>query len=389
VSGLVSATSARPEVPLARYVQRLEGVRRLGREQGLDAVLIGPGADLRYLTGYAAPLLERLTILVVPVEDGRPVLIAPRLEELPARACPTAEARVIDVRPWQETEDPIALVGHLVGPAHALAVSDRLWATFVLGLQRAIPGAAFTLASSVMKPLRIVKDEDEIALLRLAAEAADRAVDQIAAGRLLDRTEAQVARDVRGRLIDEGHELAEFAIVGSGPHSASPHHEATDRRIEAGEPIVLDIGGRLGGYGSDITRTIWVTGGDKTRGPDSAFLELYGVLRDAQAAARDAIRPGVACGRLDAVAREIIAAGGFGPHFIHRLGHGIGLEEHEEPYLVAGNDLRLAPGMAFSVEPGIYLEGRYGARIEDIVVCGVDGPTVLNGVTRDLRVVEG
>ena len=270
-----------------------------------------------------------------------------------------------------------------------VAVSDRLWATFVLGLQAALPDAAFGLASAVLQDLRILKDPDEVALLRMAAEAADRVVAAIAAGPLVGRTEAAIAREVRERLVAEGHDLAEFAIVASGPNSASPHHEPSDRVIRPGEPIVLDIGGSLGGYGSDITRTIWVTGGDPVRGPDKEFLRIYELVREAQAEATATARPGVPAERIDAVARDIIAGGGYGDRFIHRVGHGIGLEGHEDPYLVSANDVPLERGMAFSVEPGIYLEGRYGCRIEDIVVCAAEGPLVLNRATRDLLVVAG
>ncbi|MFL5778715.1 MAG: M24 family metallopeptidase, partial [Chloroflexota bacterium] len=171
--------------------------------------------------------------------------------------------------------------------------------------------------------------------------------------------------------------------------AASPHHAASDRPIALGEPVVLDIGGTLGGYASDVTRTLWVTGGDSADGPDDAFRDLYAVLLDADRAATSAVRPGVPCQRIDAVARERIEAGGYGDQFIHRTGHGIGLEEHEDPYLVAGNAEPLREGMAFSIEPGIYIEGRYGARIEDVVMCGNDGPIVLNTVPRELVIVDG
>lgn len=211
---------------------------------------------------------------------------------------------------------------------------------------------------------------------------------EIAAGRLVGRTEADVAREVRERLIDAGHETAEFAIVGSGPNSASPHHDASDRVIGAGEPLVLDIGGTFRAYGSDTTRTLWVAGPGDAR-PDAEFARLYDVLRRAQAAATAAVAPGVPCERIDQVARDAITAGGYGPNFIHRTGHGIGLEEHEPPWIVAGNAEPLAAGDAFSVEPGIYLEGRYGARIEDIVVCAAGEPDVLNETPRELMVVRG
>jgi Xaa-Pro aminopeptidase len=385
-------------IPAARYEERLATARDRTAAEGLDALLVGVGADLRYLAGYEAMPLERLTLLVVPAgPGGRPTLVAPRLEATPAQTCPAAAAGAMEVATWEETEDPMALVAALLGQApgrdaadvRSVAVSDGLRAAFVLGLQRVLDGARFSLASGVLRQLRMRKDPDEVELLRRAAQAADRVVTAIAGGRLVGRTEADVAREVRERLVAEGHEQAEFCIVASGPNSASPHHDAGDRVIEAGEPIVIDIGGTLEGYGSDITRTAWVTGGDPTRGPDAAFRRLYGVLQEAQASATAAVRPGVPAEHIDAVAREIIDAAGFGPNFFHRTGHGIGLEGHEDPYLVAGNGEALGEGMAFSVEPGIYLEGRYGARIEDIVVCGESGPVVLNEVPRDLLVVPG
>ncbi len=391
-----SGAGARLSIGPGRIAHRLSRARHLAAESGLDALLVGVGADLAYLAGYAALPLERLTMLVVPAR-GRPTLVVPRLEAMAARATAAAEAETVAVLPWDETEDPFALVADAAergaeggaGTVRSVAVSDRLWATFVLRLEEALPGARFSLVSDVLRGERMVKDPDEVELLRAAARAADRVVEQVAHGRLIGRTELDVSREVRDRLVIEGHDEAAFAIVGSGPNSASPHHQATDRVIRAGEPIVLDIGGTLGGYGSDITRTLWVTGGDPAKSPDEAFLALYRVLRDAQAAATREVRPDVPAEHIDAVAREIISAAGYGPAFLHRTGHGIGLEEHEDPYIVAGNRTPLRPGMAFSIEPGIYIEGRYGARIEDIVVCGEDGPIVLDTVTRDLLVVHG
>jgi Xaa-Pro aminopeptidase len=320
----------------------------------------------------------------------------PRLERGAAEAGVAGPCEIVT---FDEGADPYAVVVERIDRGHGrtatVAVSDTLWATHLLGIQRAIDadprfdGADIRVASSVLRELRMVKDAEEVELLRLAARAADRVVAQIAAGRLVGRTEADVSREVRDRLLAEGHETAEFAIVGSGPNSASPHHEASERVIQAGEPIVLDIGGSLSGYGSDITRTLWVTGGDPSKGPDEAFRHLFGVLYGAQAAARASVRPGLACEAVDAAARRPIEAEGYGEAFFHRTGHGIGLEEHEDPYMIAGNAEPLQAGMAFSVEPGIYLVGRYGARIEDIVVCGPDGPISLNEAPRELYVVDG
>jgi Xaa-Pro aminopeptidase len=393
----MSQLSTRPTIGAGRLAHRLSRARQVATAAGLDALVVGVGADLLYLAGYHALLTERPTLLVVPA-SGRPTLVAPRLEAMGARECPVAEAGTVAVVEWDETEDPYALVrsvivganGRRAGrPVQAVAVSDRLWAASLLRLQDALPSTRFSLLSSVLREERMVKDPDEVALLRAAARAADRVIEHVAHGRLIGRSEVDVSREIRDRLLAEGHDEASFAIVASGPASASPHHQPTDRAIRAGEPIVLDIGGTLGGYGSDITRTVWVTGGDAAKGPDRAFLALYAVLRAAQAEATHAVRPGVPAERIDAVAREMISAAGHGRHFIHRTGHGIGLEEHEEPYIVAGNTEPILTGMAFSVEPGIYLEGVYGARIEDVVVCGEDGPLVLNGVTRELLVVHG
>jgi Xaa-Pro aminopeptidase len=382
----VSAVATRRGIPAERYRDRLARAVEATAARGLDALMIGVGPELRYLTGYDAHLSERLTMLVL-MPGQPPAIVVPRLEQSAADAGLRTPVRIVT---WGETDDPHAVVAGLVASAHArVAVSDRLWAAHLLRFQVLLPDAGFESATPVVGPLRIIKDDDEMELLTQAAHAADRVVAAIAGGRLVGRTEADVAREVRERLVAEGHDEAEFAIVASGPNSASPHHSASDRVIGAGEPIVLDIGGVLGGYGSDVTRTLWVTGGDPSRGPDDEFVRLFELVREANAEATAAARRGIACSRLDGLARGLISAGGYGPQFIHRLGHGIGLEGHEDPYLVAGNDEPLAVGAAFSIEPGIYVEGRYGARIEDIVVCGDAGPIVLNEAPRDLYVVSG
>lgn len=369
---------------------RLARALELARGRGIDAFLIGAGPDLRYLTGYDAIVTERLTMLVITAADDGASLVVPGLEIPAARAGLSID---VPVAGWEETADPFALVAdrvRLAAPSTArLAVSDQLWSSHLLRLQAALPGSVFGAASVHLRELRMIKDRDEIDALRRAAQAADRALLAVAHGPLVGRTEVDVAREINERLVAEGHERAEFAIVAAGPDSASPHHAASDRVIAAGEPVVLDIGGTLEGYASDITRTVWVTGGDPSSGPDPTFLEIYELVREAQAGATAAARPGARCEQVDSIARDIIAAGGYGERFIHRTGHGIGLEGHEDPYLVAGNDRPLQPGMTFSVEPGIYLDGRYGVRIEDIVVCTASGSVSLNEAPRELLVVHG
>jgi Xaa-Pro aminopeptidase len=295
---------------------------------------------------------------------------------------------LFSLRPWNETEDPVGVVAGLVGGRRRLGVSDRAWAVALLRLQDALPAATWSPASAVTGPIRAVKDAAEIECLRAAGDAADRVAAQLQAGLipLVGRTEAEVSADISRRLREEGHERVNFAIVGSGPNSASPHHHAGTRVIGAREVVVCDFGGVLSidggpGYCSDITRTV-VTGE-----PSAELAELYAVLQDAQERAVQAACTGTTCEAVDGVARTAIAAAGYGDCFIHRTGHGIGLEEHEDPYLVEGNDTRLEAGHAFSVEPGIYLAGRFGARLEDIVVATEDGPLALNRVDHGLAVV--
>lgn len=355
-------------------------VRARMEELGVDALLLSLGADLPWLTGYEAMPLERLTMLVLPA-DGHPTLVVPVLEAPRVQE----DDSIFGVRPWSETDDPVAMVADLVGGRRRLAVSDRTWATFVLELQARLPGAAWSPSSLVTSPLRALKDAAEVAALRRASAAADRVATQLVSGdvALVGRTEAEVSADLGRRLLAEGHQKVNFAIVGSGPNSASPHHEPGPRRIGPDEAVVCDFGGTLDGYCSDITRTVF------TGEPPPDFRDLYAVLQGAQAAAVQAAKVGMPCEDVDGVARRLIEQGGYGPHFIHRTGHGIGLEEHEDPYLVAGNCEPLAPGHAFSVEPGIYLANRWGARIEDIVVATDPGPEPLNTVSHDLAVVDG
>ena len=377
--------------------ERLARARKEMADRGVEAVLVGPSADFRYLTGYLPPGLERLTMLVVPAE-GTPRLLVPALE------APLASEHLgdleVDLLAWEETDDPVALVRDALESAGIargrLAVGDQLWSAFLLRLQEALPGASFTVASTVTRSLRMVKDAAEIQALARVAAAIDSVIDGLADLRWAGRSEREVARDLDAA-IRATHDETLFVIVGSGPNSASPHHVPGDRVIRPGDPVVVDIGGRLDGYGSDTTRTLVV--GE----PPAEFVELYEVLQRAQRAGCEASVQGVPAEAVDAACRQLIAAAGHGEHFIHRTGHGIGLEEHEDPYIVAGNTERLVEGMAFSVEPGIYRQGRFGARIEDIVVCtapaGLAGSSAapesapgarrLNRTSRDLRVVPG
>ena len=360
---------------------RIVRAQKAAAEAGLDALLVSPGPDLRYLTGYQALPLERLTCLVAPA-GGEPFLVVPLLEQPAAEASP-AGALDLEIVGWRETEDPYQVIAKRIGASsHRIAVDNHMWAEKVLALRAALPGAEQTLAGEVLGALRMRKSAAEIRALRAAGAAIDAVHRAVGDWLRPGRTEREVGKDVADAIIAAGHETVDFVIVASGPNGASPHHELSDRVIRAGEPVVVDIGGTMpSGYCSDSTRNYCVG-----QAP-ADYLRAFDVLLAAQTAQCESIRPGITAERLDAVGREIIADAGYGERFIHRTGHGIGLETHEEPYIVSGSARPLEPGMAFSVEPGIYLPGLHGARIEDIAVCTETGGERLNLTPRELRLL--
>lgn len=367
-------------VPASDLRERLSRAARAASAAGIDALLVSPGTDLRYLCGYDAKPLERLTCLVVPV-SGDPFLVAPFLEEPAARVSPVGELG-LDILTWQETDDPYALVARRLGQVGNIAVDDHMWAEKVFGFAAAMPRTQQRAAAALLQGLRMIKTPAEVTALADAGRAIDSVHAAMAQWLRPGRTEHEVARDITDAIVAAGHKKMDFVIVASGPNGASPHHEASERVINPGEPVVVDIGGTTpAGYASDCTRMYCI--GE----PPADFVEYYSALQTAQATATAAVRPGVSCESIDAAAREVLDQAGWGQWFIHRVGHGIGLDTHEHPYMVAGNTTLLEPGMAFSIEPGVYLPGRHGARIEDIVVCGDDAAIVLNNETRDLVVL--
>jgi Xaa-Pro aminopeptidase len=359
---------------------RLATVAAATGAAGLDALLLTPGPDLRYVTGYAAHQLERLTCLAVPA-SGDPFLLVPNLE---MRAGPAAPAgrRGRGLKGWDETADPYAIIAARLGRMSAVGLADRMWALMVLRLRAALPGARQELASLALRELRALKTPAEIAALLAAGEAIDRVHARVPGWLRPGRTELEVAADIGDAIIEEGHAQVDFAIVASGPNAASPHHSPAGRVLQRGDVVVVDIGGTMpSGYCSDCTRTYAIG----TPAPE--FAEYYAVLQAAQEAAFASVRPGVSAEAVDAAAREPITQAGYGAYFMHRTGHGIGLESHEDPYIVSGNTDALLAGNAFSIEPGIY-RGPDGARIEDIVVCTEEGCRRLNNRSRDLVVVD-
>jgi Xaa-Pro aminopeptidase len=362
------------------YRDRLARVRQAMQATGVDVVLLSVGHDLPYVTGYLAMPLERLTMLVLPSDDDATLVIprleAPRVVERPG---------VFGLLPWDETQDPVAIVAGLVGQRAAIAVGDQTWARFVVDLLPQLPGAMWSRAVDVVGPLRARKDAAEIDALTAAGRAADRVARQLHGGEiaLVGRTEAAVSADISARLLAEGHDIVNFAIVAAGEHAASPHHHPGTRVIQRNEIVLCDFGGTMDGYCSDITRCVF-TG----QAPPSELTEAYAVLHASNAAGFAAGRIGSECQDVDRAARRVIVDAGLGELFIHRTGHGIGLEAHEDPYIVEGNAHPLEPGHAYSVEPGIYRAGRWGMRLEDIVVATADGPRLLNHADRDLVCVD-
>lgn len=362
----------------ATFERRMRAAADGAAAAGMVGIVIAPSPDLAYLCGYDPMPLERPTLLVLRPGVG-PALLVPRLEAPLAMTSPAGDA--IEMVPWSDGADPYAVAAGLLPGEGSVGIGDRTWGVHVLALQTALPGVVFTSAAPVVGALRAVKDEDELAALRRAGAAADRTFADIVAARFAGRAEREVAHDLAALLVHHGHTTAEFTIVASGPNGASPHHEPGERVIEQSDVVVMDFGGVLDGYCSDTTRTVVV--GE----PSREHLRVHDAVHRAQRAATATVRPSVPIQEVDRAARAVLVDAGLGERFIHRTGHGIGIEVHEPPYAVEGDLTPLRPGMTFSVEPGAYLDGAFGVRIEDIVAVTPDGVEELNRSPRDLTVV--
>ncbi|MEU9140672.1 aminopeptidase P family protein [Streptomyces sp. NPDC048404] len=361
------------------YEARMGRAARAAADAGLDGVLVAPGPDLVWLTGYRPVETERLTLLVLRAGHD-PALVVPTLEA--PDAAKSAGASALTLHAWTDGADPYAAAAPLLDGAGRFGISDNGWALHLLGLQKRLPDTRYAALTEVLPMLRAVKDAAELERLAAAGAAADEAFEEIRKVRFADRRESEVSKDLADLLRRFGHSQVDFTIVASGPNGANPHHEADERVIEAGDMVVLDFGGLKDGYGSDTSRTVHV--GE----PDDEERKVHDIVREAQEAGFRAVRPGAACQDIDRAARAVIEAAGYGEYFIHRTGHGIGVTTHEPPYMVEGEEQPLVPGMCFSVEPGIYLPGRFGVRIEDIVTVTEDGGRRLNNTSREMVIVD-
>ncbi|MEV0258896.1 aminopeptidase P family protein [Streptomyces sp. NPDC050732] len=362
------------------YRARMDRAAAAAADAGLAGVLVAPGPDLVWLTGYRpTAATERLTVLVLAAGQD-PVLVVPTLEA--PDAARAAGASALTLRDWTDGKDPYAVTAPLLDVSGRFGVSDNAWAMHLLGFQQALPGTSYVSLTQALPMLRAVKDAAELERLAAAGAAADAAYEEIQKVPFAGRRETDVAADLADLLRRFGHSQVDFTVVGSGPNGANPHHEAGDRVIEHGDMVVLDFGGLLDGYGSDTSRTVHV--GE----PTAEEQRVHDVVREAQAAGCAAVRPGAACQDIDRAARDVITEFGYGEYFIHRTGHGIGVTTHEPPYMIEGEEQPLVPGMCFSVEPGIYLPGRFGVRIEDIVTVTEEGGRRLNATAREMAIVS-
>ena len=364
------------------FIDRIKDVRHVMEENDVEALLLSVGADLPYFTGYEAMPLERLTMLVLP-REGQPKLIVPALEAPRVQEQP----EIFSLHPWKESEDPIAILVEELGASRSVAVGDTTWTRFTIELLNQLPNLRLSRANSITSIIRSKKSPDEIKRLKEAASAVDRIAARLQSGeiQLIGKSESQVSNELGAQILEEGHHRVNFAIVAAGENAASPHHEAGHRVIQEDEIVLCDFGGTwVGedgvGYCSDVTRCIW------TGTPPDEFLHLYDVLQRAQREQVNACLPGTPAEEIDRIGREIITGEGYGQYFIHRTGHGIGVEAHEEPYIVEGNKIPVTSGNVFSVEPGIYIPDKWGARIEDIVAVTDHGPHSLNTVDHNLAV---
>jgi D-alanyl-D-alanine dipeptidase len=362
------------------FARRMERAAKQAADAGLTGVLVTPGPDLLYFTGYApVAITERITMLVLKA-SSRAAMIVPNLERPDAEDASGTTA--LSLSDWEDGSDPYAAAAELLETSGRYAISDSAWALHVLGLQATLPESSYVSMTAALPMLRAIKDDDELERLAAAGAAADAALEEIIKLPFAGRRENEVGADLAELLRKHGHSQVDFTVVGSGSNGANPHHELGERVIDEGDMVVLDFGGLKDGYGSDTTRTVHV--GE----PTDEEREVFEIVRRAQQAGFEAVRPGVGCQEIDRAARKVIADAGYGEYFIHRVGHGIGLTTHEPPYMVEGEAHPIQPGMCFSIEPGIYLPGRFGVRIEDIVVVTADGGRRLNNTSHEMYIVS-
>lgn len=361
---------------MADYNLRIKKVQEIMKEAGTDYLVLAPSANLLYLTGLKTTADERLQIFLLPAA-GTPVMILP---EMYREMAGQLGIEPFVLKTWTDGTDPVDLLRPLILHSSGnVAVDERMWAGHFLAIRKAFSGFEYLGAAALMRQVRVRKDEDELRSLERAGGLTDQVMNQVLKIIKPGISERELAFFVESKLKENGAEDLSFKpIIASGPHTSSPHHNTGERKLVPGDLVTLDIGGLFNGYCSDMTRTFFLG-----KAPDEVK-KIYNLVREANEAGFQAVREGIACEKVDEAARRVIAEGGYGEYFVHRTGHGIGMDIHEEPYIVSGNQEILRPGMTFSIEPGIYLPGRYGVRIEDIVGLSPQGAVRFNNFPRQL-----
>ncbi|WP_027363596.1 M24 family metallopeptidase [Desulfotruncus alcoholivorax] len=357
------------------YAKRLANVQELMLQENIDYLVLAPTTNMFYLTGLKTVADERLQVAILPAR-GPLTLVLPEMYRETAKKIRVSHQLLT----WADNQNPVDLVRSAVTDRGGrAAIDDRMWAGHLLQIMQVFNGFQFVAAQKVMSRARVCKDEIELGLLAQSGELADAVMKEAMQEIRVGMTEKQLAFFIENKVKALGGDDISFKpIVASGPNGALPHHCPGDRKFEQGDFIVVDFGALLQGYCSDITRTFCLG----KAGQESK--KIYLAVKEANEAGFKAVSNGIACQDVDKAARGAINRAGYGDYFIHRTGHGIGLDYHEDPYLVEGNSAPLLPGMVFSVEPGIYLAGRMGVRIEDIVALTVDGPRRFNNFPREL-----
>lgn len=362
------------------FLQRCNEAQRRMAEKGVDYLFVSVSTDMVYLTGYETWPSERLTLFILP-QRGKGTMLLPAFEAGPLRT----SAPFFDIETWSETQDPFSVLDSILrmstGRSTTVLATDTMPSRFLLPIINRMPSAEWGLASSIVSPLRMVKTAREVELLRHAQSRAMECLSKLLDRPFAGKRELDIGRELWSICLDSDLKVSNFAIVGSGPNGAHPHYHLGDRILSEGDAVVVDFGGSYQGYRADLTRTFHV--GE----PSEEFRGAYALVKAAQEAAFQAVRPGQTCESIDEAGRDVITQGGYGPQFVHRMGHGIGLDEHEEPYIIQGNSLSVQTGMTFTLEPGIYLEGKFGIRIEDQVVVTASGAERLGNMTRELVTV--
>jgi Xaa-Pro dipeptidase len=363
------------------FEERMGALKKDGKKAGIDAFLVVSEKNMQYLNGFSALAIERFSGMVIPVDAGLPIVMVPELEETRAKE----NSAFKEVRSYSDSESPALLLDNVVKEVRLERATFGVEGTLPFRFYRMLVAVSSEIrtvdASEVFSQLRCMKSEEELRMIEkaggLIAEGIRAGIDFIEAG----VSELAISSQIERKIKERGGESVPFCTVLSGANSALPHGDTSARKVGKKDIVLMDVGAVYGGYYGDLTRTVFV--GDATR----KEREIYHIVAQSQEAAIRTVKPGIKGEEVDASARGVIENAGYGEYFTHRTGHGLGLEVHEEPYIAQGNDTVLKPGMAFTIEPGIYLFGKFGVRIEDNVAVSQTNGRMLSHLSKELLVV--